>query len=187
MYKYITLVSVLLLSICSQAYAQNDKQKFSLYSKTMDKILSVEVGSVKEDSIYLYAFNFQLELSESSAGKLIAGKLSTNDSLACKIFPKYSLIKAIDFSFLHANRKKFKVIIPVILYFKNHKEKTVIDFDAALDATYSINMPTKTSNGAPVIPIGHREFLEEKSRENFLDFRNNIYMPVRVVELIMIK
>ena len=185
MYKYITLVSVLVLSMIGQGYAQNDKHKFTLYSKTTSRILSVEPGSVREDSVYLYAFNFQLELSKNSAGKLTAGKLSVNDSMAYKIFPKYNLIKAIDFSFLHANRKKFKVIIPVIVYFKNHKDKTTIDFDAALNATYSINMPTKTSNDHPVIPIGHREFLEEKSRENFSDFRNNIYMPVIIVHLFM--
>ena len=187
MYKYITLVSILILSMASQVYAQNDKHKFTLYSKTMEKILSVKVGSVREDSVYLYAFNFQLGLSKNNAGKLIAGQLSVNDSLAYKIFPKYNLLKAIDFSFLQPNRKKFKVIIPVIVYFKNHKEKTMIDFDAALNATYSINMPTKTSNHNPVIPLGHREFLEEKSRENFSDFRDYIYMPVSVVELIMIR
>lgn len=187
MYKYITLFSILVLSVASQVYAQNDKHKFTLYSKTMDRILSVEGGSVREDSVYLYAFNFQLELSKNSTGKLTAGKLSVNDSLAYKIFPKYNLMKAIDFSFLHANGRKFKVIIPVIVYFKNHKDKTMIDFDAALNATYSINMPTKTSNNNPVIPLGDREFLEEKSSENFLDFKNNIYMPLRVVHLFFIQ
>ena len=187
MYKYITLVSILVLSIANQASAQNDEHKFRLYSKAINSVLSVEGGSVREDSVYLYAFNFQLELSENSAGKLIAGELNVNDSLAYKIFPKYNLIKAIDFSFLRVNRKKFKVIIPVIVYFKNQNEKTVIDFDAALNATYSINMPTKTSNNCPIIPLGHREFLEEKSRENFQDFKNNIYMPVRVVHLFIIR
>ena len=185
--KYISLVFILFLSTAKPALAQNDEQKFRSYSKTMSRVLSVEGGSVREDSVYLYAFNFQVEFSKNSAGKLIACKLSVNDSLAYKIFPKYNSIKEIDFSFLRADRKKFKVVIPVIVYFKNHKEKTVIDFDAALNAIYSINMPTKTSNNDPVIPLGHREFLEEKSRENFMDFRNNIYMPVRIVHLAIIR
>ena len=185
--KYISLVFILFLSTAKPALAQNDEQKFRSYSKTMSRVLSVEGGSVKEDSVYLYSFNFQVEFSKNSVGRLIAGNLSVNDSLAYKIFPKYNSIKEIDFSFLHANKERFKVVIPVIVYFKNHKEKTVIDFDAALNATYSINMPTKTNNNGPIIYLGHREVLEEKPRENFMDFRINIYMPVIVVELFFIQ
>ena len=174
---------------CNESKSQNNVAKLEAYRKKMGQVLNTNMWKVRSDSIYVYAFNFRIEVLRDKLGKTSVQKVGANDSLAYQVFLNYHLLKTIDYSFLGQGRKKFTVFIPVLVYFKNHNEQAVIKVNAALNAMYALYSKTHYDNEKEKDDyVGYRNGLESRENPNYeMGYSNLVYMPLSIVHLFMIQ
>ena len=105
------------------------------------------------------------------------------------MFPSLNTIKTIDFSFLGNRKKKATVIIPVLVYFKNHNKDAVVKVDAALNAMHALYSKAAYDNEKEkYVDFSYREGAELRENPNYgLVYYKLIYMPLNTVHLYMIE
>ena len=184
------LVACLFISLLSyQIYAQDTKvNKGVAFQKKIGKALKLEHSLIR-DSVLIYALNFQLNITRHQTDKTIVTSIAANDSLAYKLFPDYRKLSAIDYGFLGTGRKKFKVLIPVLVFYKNHKEKAKIDVDAALNATHALFSPGKYNNELDKYEsMPYRYGLQTRLNPKYdEEFENMVFLPIYYIEILNIE
>lgn len=194
----ITSFLLTILTFC--ANAQNSVkhvQKIS-YLKTLNSIFNNGIKSSElKDSIALYAINFSIELVKKSNGKATITNITVNDNIAYKLFPSYLRLNSIDFSSLLGQRKKIRLVIPVLIVnnsetakkiYKKDDGSSLIDMQSAINVAYSLysTMPYNNMKDAN-IPVEHRIYKSGKD-ENLERINTNIiYLAPYIINILNIR
>lgn len=165
----ITTSVALCLQFC--CYAQKDKPSNPskvIYELLMNKFIQ------PKDTVAIYALNFKVSITKVK-GKSVTTNIEANDSLAYTMFPNYKKIAAINLDQFLGNKQKISLIIPLLIYGKpynsiKHKDdnnRTLIDFNAAVNAAFALYNPFKYNNlNDGKESLSHLMFRDDKRNKN---------------------
>ncbi|WP_157273939.1 hypothetical protein [Pedobacter sp. BAL39] len=180
------IVMAFLAMITSSSYSQDkgsiDEKKFNAHVKNCLKL-----DYIFKDSIQIYAFNFKIDIVRTDNRKNTVVKVTANDSLAYQMFPKYKGLLTSDCSFMRTGNKKFSIIIPILVFYKNHIDQPLIDMNAALNAAQSLYSPKKYNNQIDSkLPFGYVFNVIHKLHAKNGSPTDLIFLPLRTIEILNI-
>ena len=74
------IITLILIFLIKDSKSQTGLDKFKAYEKEISKVLNTNSRAIRADSVYIYAFNFQVEVLFDKLGKTSVQKVSVNDS-----------------------------------------------------------------------------------------------------------
>lgn len=119
------LIVLPLLSIAQNNSSGNDVKDLK---KAIDKALSKLSDPIFDDSVAVYSFLFNVEISTIKGNKTKVTKLSVSDTLAYKVFTKYKELYTVDFSVVMKGKKKVNLILPVLIFGANSYDRPEIKY-----------------------------------------------------------
>jgi|GEM_PF-6740906 len=144
--KKMSLISILACLVSLQAFGQSKKiNSQKVFEKEIADCLYLKSDLIK-DSVLIYVFNFKLDIIRNINGKTKVKHITVNDSLAYKLFPTYKKLYDIDYRHLGQKRQQFSVVVPVLIFYKNHNDNAMISMNAAVNAVYSLHSPIVYDN-----------------------------------------
>ena len=149
--------------------------------KSIDNCLRVDDRLIK-DSVFTYAFNFQLEAVRDDSNKVSIKSINCNDSLGFRLFPDYRKLASLDYSELQSYKKRFRILIPVIVFFKNHDENAKIRVDAALNFAFALYSPAPYNNEKEKEAYFQYR-LNRHRRNDFGSALNTIFLPIHYIQI----
>lgn len=186
------IFTFLLSAVCLLTFAQKkivEHPVLAVYRLFSDASINIK------DSLVIYALNFELNIVKKQ-NKTIVTSISANDSLAYTLFPFYKKLSAIDFSLIMGEKKKIRLIIPILIYGsspekminKDKNNNPLISFNAAVNAAYALYNPFKYNNNKDAeVPIGHLRFKATKERKPQREFWEAITMEPLLIQIHNIK
>jgi hypothetical protein len=113
--KYL-LAFLLIFSIHEASYTQVLERKMEKEKKKIqDFFLKDLPWKTTEDSTMIIGFSFKIRVDENAKGISRAISIVASDSIAYKLFPKYEVLKKIDYYPFMKGRKEVDFIIPVLI------------------------------------------------------------------------
>lgn len=113
--KYL-LAFLLIFSIHEASYTQVLERKMEKETKKIqDFFLKDLPWKTTEDSTMIIGFSFKIRVDENAKGISRAISIVASDSIAYKLFPKYEVLKKIDYYPFMKGRKEVDFIIPVLI------------------------------------------------------------------------
>lgn len=194
----ITPFLVTILPVLSNAQKRVKKEQKISYMKTVDSIFNKGFKSSElKDSIALYAFNFSINLVKNNKGKTEIKQISVNDDLAYKLFPSYTRLNSVNFSSLMSNRKKLRIVVPILISnnsetavkkYKKDDGSSLIDIQAALNIAYSLysDIPYNNLKDAN-IPLEQRIYKAKKDNNTQRVSNDIVYLNPYVMQIVNIK
>ncbi|MBB5637560.1 putative transcriptional regulator [Pedobacter cryoconitis] len=194
----ITSFLVTILPVFSNAQNRLKKEQNTAYLKTVDSIFNKGFKSSElKDSIALYAFNFNIDLVKNNNGKTEIKQISVNDNLAYRLFPSYIRLNSVNFSSLMSNRKKLRLVVPILISnnsetavkkYKKDDGNSLIDMQAALNIAYSLysDIPYNNLKDAN-ISLEHRIYRAKKDNNTERISKDIVYLNPYVIRILNIR
>lgn len=185
LFTTLSICTVLFITASDPTFSQTKKNgsKEDAFYKQVKNSLKLDYNF--KDSVLVYAFNFKLEVVGNDKGKSKIINIIANDSLAYKMFPNYKGLYNADCTFINSRMGKFSIVIPILVFYKNHLDDPKIDMNAALNAAQSLYSTKQYNNERDSgQPFGYL-FNANLQRYNGVSKPENvIFLPLRCVEIL---
>lgn len=127
-FKYLLTITFLLI-ISNRTIAQDFENEVQKEITKIHNHLSNDLKwELTPDSNMYIAFAFKIHVQKNTESKLKSISISSNDTIAHKIFPNYNLLKSFNYSLFLTNREEADFIIPVFIDLADSGKKTTREY-----------------------------------------------------------